>query len=122
MGSEFCLQAEIQQEGSLSLLILQGDLGNPYHLELDSAFRAAMVPPCTALLVDLQQVSHIASFALAAIGFNFKVLNDSGGMLAIVVQADHQLKPFRLAGLDQILPVFFSREEARKALRFQLEE
>ncbi|MHC4883557.1 MAG: STAS domain-containing protein [Planctomycetota bacterium] len=113
------LNATLEREGSFSALTFHGELANPLHQELDKAFAAALSPPCRALLVDLTEVQHIASFAVAAIGFNYKQLNEEDGLLVLVLEKEYQLKPFRLAGLDQILPVFSNREEAFQALKAQ---
>ena len=67
------------------------------------------------LLLDLSRISFIGSAALRAILVTAKRLGASGGRLAIF--ATPQIAEiFTVSGLDVVLPVRISLEQAREAL------
>jgi anti-sigma B factor antagonist len=96
-------------------------------LSLDGRLQAATVPALEHqlnevtllgnehLLVDLSRVSFIGSVALRAILVTAKRLAAAGGKLAVFAPP-HIAQIFTVSGLDAIVPVRLSLEEAREAL------
>lgn len=112
--------SDLRAEGDALFVGLQGDLGNVYRDELQELLERVIVEERhRAVVLDLTEVTYLASFAVAAIGYYFKVASDRGVVFALVLASEQQAKPFRLAGLLEVVPAFGTVEEARTALNAQ---
>jgi anti-anti-sigma factor len=111
---------ELRQRHGVAVASLSGDLSNVYKNDFQSFLRELVEDPQRqAAILDMSRVTYLASFAVAAVGYYFKVMNDRGGFLALVLPSEQLLKPFRLAGLTEVVPVFSSLEEAIEAFKAQ---
>lgn len=118
--SNLPVQGEAHYEEGLAVVSLGGELSNDRRDHLQSVLqRVVDGEEQSVLIVDLTQVSYLASFAVAALGYYFKLVSDRGGVLALVLPTDQLRKPFRLAGLSEVIPVFDSVAAARAALQSQ---
>jgi anti-anti-sigma factor len=83
------------------------------------AFQRRLTEACPLgtenLLLDLSRVSFIGSAALRAILMAAKRLAAAGGRLAIFA-APQIAEVFTVSGLDSVLPVRLSLEQARESL------
>ncbi len=104
----------------IGVMVLNGELDNSQQTALKEAFEDAVTnKKCKVVIVDISHITYMASFAVAAVGFYFKELNEHGGFLGVVTENSHALKPFRLAGLTEIIPIFDSIKEALSAIKTQ---
>jgi len=69
-----------------------------------------------AIVVDLSRVTFIDSTALGVIIGGVKRLRERDGRLVIVAGSRPVVRILRITGLDQVLTVFDSRDEALAAL------
>jgi anti-anti-sigma factor len=108
---------EIEHREGVYFLTLRGDLGNAYRDELQNLLQQVTDRPgCKVLVLDITGVSYLASFAVAAIGYYYKAVDERGGVLGLIANGEQLLKPFRLAGLAEVIPTFSDRETAAKSL------
>ncbi|MHC4871680.1 MAG: STAS domain-containing protein [Planctomycetota bacterium] len=104
---------EFHRAKDIGVLVLNGELDNSQQNNLQTAFENSIgKEKCSILIVDITHINYIASFAVAAIGFYYKELNDRGGCLYLVSEKESSLKPFKLAGLSDVIPVFNSIKDA----------
>lgn len=88
--------------------------------ELDAhtapALQAQLSPlsqrPDVALVVDLSQVGFIDSTGLGVLVTTLKHVRESGGSLDVVVAGPRVLKVFALTGLDVVIPLHATLDEA----------
>jgi anti-sigma B factor antagonist len=71
----------------------------------------AAVPDC-ALVVDLGAVGFIDSTGLGVLVATLKHVRESSGSLDVVVSAPRVLKVFGLTGLDVVIPLHATLDEA----------
>ncbi len=75
----------------------------------------ASAPGARKVLLDLSRVSFIGSAGLRAILVAAKQIGGSGGRLAVLASA-HIADVFTVSGIDTVLPVRTTLEQARDAL------
>ena len=114
------VRADTEIIDGVAVVHLKGDLGHTTRDVLQATFSRLIDHEAhSALIVDITQVRYLASYAVAETGYYYKMLNDRGGYLALVLNNDQLLKPFRLAGLCDVIPIFHSIDEALAAMRAQ---
>lgn len=64
------------------------------------------------VILDLSGVTFLDSSGLGALVSSYRRLQTRGGMLALVCRNDMVLRVFRLTGLNRVLPIFATLEEA----------
>lgn len=118
--SSYNFSSEFHRAKDVGVLVLKGELDNSQQNSLQDILEKAIdKEKCHALVLDISNITYMASFAVAAIGFYFKELNECSGFLCIVCENDQSLKPFRLAGLSEVIPTFKSIKEAVEAIKTQ---
>jgi len=65
-----------------------------------------------SVVVDLSEATFMDSTGLGVLVNGLRQLGRRNGRLAIVCPTERILRPFRIAGLQGLLPIFSSREEA----------
>jgi anti-sigma B factor antagonist len=104
-------------DGELAVLIVGGELD----YEVSPQLRARLVNAIKAgrrrLVLDLSDVTFIDSTAIGVLaGTLHRLDNAGGGSLAIVCTHEKVLQIFEITGLDSVITVHRSRDEAVSAL------
>jgi anti-sigma B factor antagonist len=94
-----------------ALIVATGELDVQSVPELRARIAEAIDSGKTRIVVDLAQVSFIDSLSLSALVGARRKLGDSG-RLAIVAVHEYVLLILQATGLEQVLDVFGTREEA----------
>ncbi len=63
-------------------------------------------------IVDLSQAGFIDSTGIGVLVGALKRLRDAGGSLVVVCPSEDMLKLFRVIGLEDVVPIYRSREHA----------
>ena len=118
--SSYNFSSEFHRAKDVGVMVLKGELENSQQNALNGILvKAVEKEKCQALIIDITHITYMASFAVAAIGFYFKELNEAEGFLCIVCENEQSLKPFKLAGLAEMIPIFSSIKEALEAIKAQ---
>lgn len=80
---------------------------------LDEALSAAIGAGSDRLIVDLSGVDFLDSTGLSVLVKALKRIREADGSLDVVVSAERVAKVFRLTGLDRVIPLHSSVDEAR---------
>ena len=64
------------------------------------------------LVIDLSQATFVDSTTIGVLALGLRHLKPNGGMLAVVCTNEDILETFELIGLERILPLHTSREQA----------
>ena len=94
-----------------ALIVATGELDVQSVPELRTRLNEAIDSGKTRIVADLAEVSFIDSLSLSALVSAHRKLGDSG-RLAIVAVHDYVLLILQATGLEQVLDVFATREEA----------
>jgi anti-anti-sigma factor len=70
-----------------------------------------------AVIVDLADVDYVASLAIRFLLSGAKAVRGNGGKLVILSPAEYVYEVLKIAGIDQIMPILFDRDEAIAAVR-----
>ena len=94
-----------------ALIVARGELDVQSVPELRARLAEAIDAGKTSVVVDLAEVSFIDSLSLSALVGARRRLDDSG-RLAIVAVHEYVLLILQATGLEQVLDVFATRDEA----------
>jgi anti-sigma B factor antagonist len=109
-GPRAAIEAE-QPDWPGALIVATGELDVQSLPDLRARLAEAVDGGATRLVVDLAQVSFIDSLSLSALVGTHRKLGDSG-RLAIVAVHDYVKLILQASGLEQVLDVFTTREQA----------
>lgn len=108
--------SELQIDKSLADGILTVRLSGEVGLSEEYRFRQQVNdvlkdhPP--KLIVDLQQVTLLSSYGIAAVVNLWKQQHAAGGRICVVVPQNHIFDCLSIAGTNKIIPVFHTESEA----------
>ena len=109
-GPRAAIEAE-QPDWPGALIVASGELDVQSLPELRARLAEAVDGGATRMVVDLAEVSFIDSLSLSALVGTSRKLGDSG-RLAIVAVHDYVKLILQASGLEQVLDVFATREDA----------
>ena len=107
---------EATHEG-IDVFALRGDIDLHFAPALRSVLQAKINEHCPALIVDLTQVSFISSTGLSALMEYLRDCGRYGGVFCLCGLSDELKEIFRIVGLDRIIPMFATVDEAANAIR-----
>jgi anti-sigma B factor antagonist len=70
-----------------------------------------------AVIVDLSDVDYIASLAIRFLVAGAKAVKANGGKFVILSPAEYVFDVLKTAGIDQVIPILFDRNDAIEAVR-----
>ena len=109
------LTIEVRHEQGCAILTVAGEIDISTVIPLrERLFEIATSG--APLVVDLEQVSFIDSVGLATLVGAAKRADAHGGSLQVVCTSGRTRRPFRLTGLDQVVPLAGGLAEALTAL------
>ncbi len=97
--------------GILSLR-LTGEVGLSEEYKFRQEVNEVLKGQPPKLIVDLQQVSLLSSYGIAAIVNLWKQQHTAGGRICVVVPQNHIFDCLAIAGTNKIIPVFHTESEA----------
>lgn len=96
---------------------ISGRLDIPGTDEIATKFAALTTTAARKVLVDLSQVSFLASIGIRAIITNAKALHGKGGQMVLLVEAGGAIeKTLETTGIDALIAMFADRSAALQAL------
>jgi anti-sigma B factor antagonist len=117
----FYIADEVQVEDTssdLSILVVGGEVDYEVSPQLKAHVMRAIKAGARRLVLDLSDVTFIDSTAIGVIAGAVEKLDEAGGSLAIVSTHDKVVQIFEITGLDSVITLHASREEALAALAF----
>jgi anti-sigma B factor antagonist len=117
IGDNF--EEDDSSDGDLAVLVMGGELD----YEVSPQMRARLVGAIKAgrrrLVLDLSDVTFIDSTAIGVLAGTVVKLDEAGGgSLAVVCANEKVVQIFEITGLDSVIAVHSSRDEAFSALSF----
>jgi anti-anti-sigma factor len=103
-------------ENGIRLLKLNGELDVMGVGAIETKFAAFTAVDKPKILVDLEDVSFIASIGIRMLVSTAKIVVSRGGGLVLVGAQPNVLDVLRMAGILEIIPAFDDLETASKAL------
>jgi anti-sigma B factor antagonist len=116
----FYIGDEVQVENAgpdLAILVVGGEVDFEVSPQLKARMMRAIKAGRRRLVLDLTDVTFIDSTAIGVIAGAVEKLDEvGGGSLAIVCTHEKVMQIFEITGLDSVITVHSSREEALAAL------
>ena len=110
------VQIEESRDGDLAVLSMGGELDYEASPQLRARLVGAIKSGGRRLVLDLSQVTFIDSTAIGVLASTVARLDDAGGgSLAVVSTHEKVLQIFEITGLDSVISLHSSREEAVSA-------
>ncbi|MBI1179377.1 MAG: anti-sigma factor antagonist [Alphaproteobacteria bacterium] len=97
-------------------IVLHGRLDTPGVDKIETRFSATIVPGGRHAIVDLSDVSFIASMGLRMFISVARSVNNKHGKLVLLSPQEMVHEVFKNAALGQIIPIVFNEEDARAAV------
>ena len=115
MHSDMHLEIDVAPHDGFTVLIPRGDIDVATAARLKEAVTELLVAGDLDVLVDLAEVEFIDSTGLGALVGSRRRALALNGSFALVCAEQHLLKVFRLTGLDKVLAIAGTVEEAAAA-------
>jgi len=115
----FYIADEVRVEDAssdLSILVVGGEVDYEVSPQLKAHMMRAIKAGARRLVLDLSDVTFIDSTAIGVIAGAVEKLDEAGGSLAIVSTHEKVVQIFEITGLDSVITLHASREEALAAL------
>ena len=115
----FYIADEVRVEDAssdLSILVVGGEVDYEVSPQLKAHMMRAIKAGAKRLVLDLSDVTFIDSTAIGVVAGAVEKLDEAGGSLAIVSTHEKVVQIFEITGLDSVVTLHASREEALAAL------
>ena len=115
----FYIADEVRVEDAssdLSILVVGGEVDYEVSPQLKAHMMREIKAGAKRLVLDLSDVTFIDSTAIGVIAGAVEKLDEAGGSLAIVSTHEKVVQIFEITGLDSVITLHASREEALAAL------
>ena len=115
----FYIADEVRVEDAssdLSILVVGGEVDYEVSPQLKAHMMRAIKAGARRLVLDLSDVTFIDSTAIGVIAGAVEKLDEAGGSLAIDSTHEKVVQIFEITGLDSVITLHASREEAVAAL------
>jgi anti-sigma B factor antagonist len=107
------MQADVASDGDLAVLAIGGELDYEVSPQLRARLVRAIEAGRRRLVLDLSDVTFIDSTAIGVLAGAIARLDEAGGgSLAVVCTHEKVLQIFEITGLDSVITLHRSREEA----------
>ena len=117
IGDDF--QEDDSSDGDLAVLVMGGELDYEVSPQIRARLVGAIKDGRRRLVLDLSDVTFIDSTAIGVLAGTVVKLDEAGGgSLAVVCSHEKVVQIFEITGLDSVIAVHSSREEAVSALSF----
>src|SRR5271154_3541725 len=104
-------------DGEFALLVMGGELDYEVSPQIRARLVGAIKDGRRRLVLDLTEVTFIDSTAIGVLAGTVVKLDEAGGgSLAVVCSHEKVVQIFEITGLDNVITVHGSREEAVSAL------
>ena len=106
-------------DGDLAVLVMGGELDYEVSPQIRARLVGAIKDGRRRLVLDLSDVTFIDSTAIGVLAGTVVKLDEAGGgSLAVVCANEKVVQIFEITGLDSVIAVHSSRDEAFSALSF----
>ena len=114
IGDNF--EVDDSSDGDSAILVMGGELDYEVSPQIKARLVGAIKAGSRRLVLDLSEVTFIDSTAIGVLAGTVARLDDvGGGSLAVVSTHEKVLQIFEITGLDSVITVYSSREEALSA-------
>jgi len=117
IGDNF--EEDDSSDGDLAVLVMGGELDYEVSPQIRARLVGAIKDGRRRLVLDLSDVTFIDSTAIGVLAGTVVKLDEAGGgSLAVVCANEKVVQIFEITGLDSVIAVHSSRDEAFSALSF----
>ena len=107
-------------EGELSILSVNGDLDASSSILLDQAIEHALTKGKRKLLIDCTKLNYISSAGLGVFMSHLQDFENTQTTLVLFGLSEKVLNVFQVLGLDQLLTIVVSEQEAKMSVNDSL--
>jgi anti-anti-sigma factor len=112
------MDLQVQQlDGGIERVTLAGRLDSAGVQEIDHRLSALAAARQAFILLDLSQVSFLASIGIRALLTNARLLRQHGGKMALLKPQALVEEVLKVTGIDSIIPIFHDLDAASAALK-----
>ena len=105
-----------QLDGDIYKINLKGRMDIPGNADIELKFSGMTAAPRKLFIVDLAEVSFIASIGIRTLLLSTKAIHNRGGKI-VILNPDSQIKKILLmAGIDMVTPIIDTLDLALAAL------
>ena len=104
------METEILKENNVVIWRLQEELEDP--AQMKDPIEELRFSGLRTVLLDLMEKEWLSSSEIGVVMWIFKELDSMGAELCLLAVSPFVLKTIKVTGIDQLLPVFDSREKA----------
>jgi anti-sigma B factor antagonist len=107
-------------EDKLSIISVNGDLDASSSIMLDQAIEDAVAKHKKHILIDCKDLNYISSAGLGVFMSHLQEFEDQQISLVLYGLSEKVLNVFQILGLDQLLTIVMSEEEAKLVINDSL--
>lgn len=101
--------------GGIAKVVLRGRFDTTGAIVIELPFNTIATEK-RAIIVDLSDVSFLASYGIRVLLVGAKIVRSKGGKLVVLCPESNVAKVLKTAGTDALIPVFQTQEAAAAAL------
>ncbi|MBX2841447.1 MAG: STAS domain-containing protein [Flammeovirgaceae bacterium] len=107
------MELETQQEGNFYIIKIKGELEASSSIQLDDAIQDVMDMGGNKILFDCLELSYISSPGIGV--FTSRIEDHEEGTLSMALYGmnDKVFNVFKILGLDKLLPIVTTKDEAK---------
>lgn len=105
----------MSSSGTCTTMAISGEFDLANEPQFNSAAKSALASGCREFIVDLDGVTYLDGRALAALMAFFKTVSAAGGFVRIVTANPFHRRLFSITGIDRVISLFSTREQAEAA-------
>jgi len=107
------MEVKFTEEGKNYIISINGDLDASSSIKLDKVLAKAIGENRNPILVDCNQLDYISSPGIGVFTSHLQECESKNISLVLYGMNDKVLKVFRILGLDEIIPITKTKEEAK---------
>ena len=103
-------------EGSITVLVINGDVDASSSIQLDEALKGAIDNGAMFIIIDCLHLNYISSSGLGVFMSYIEDIKEKGIKMALFGLNEKVMNVFEILGLDQLLNIVNTKEEAQGAV------
>ncbi len=110
------MEVTVSQEEQYYIIAVDGDLDASSSIMMDNALEEAFQNDNKYILIDCQKLHYISSPGIGVLTSRLDECEETGTQIALFGMSEKVLNVFQILGLDRLIPIKVTKEEAKNHL------
>lgn len=111
------MKVSVIQEDSFHIIVVDGELDASSSIMVDNALQHAFEQGSKKILIDCKDLHYISSPGIGVLTSRLDECEETGTQIVLYQMNDKVLNVFQILGLDQLIPIKKTKEEAKNYIQ-----